>query len=224
MSEDAAPPLRVAVQPVTPLQQNCSLVWCTETGRGAIIDPGGDILRIRNMADRHKVQVEKILVTHGHLDHAGAVARLAEEYGVPIEGPQRADSYWIDQMESQGAQYGMPGVRHFTPTRWLEDGDTVTVGNQTLEVIHCPGHTPGHVVFFHRPSRFAVVGDVLFQGSIGRTDFPMGDHGALIRSIREKLFPLGDDITFLPGHGDLSTFGQERQTNPFVSDRAVGRG
>jgi hydroxyacylglutathione hydrolase len=213
-------PLRACVLPVTPLQQNCSLLWCTATGRGALIDPGGEIDRLLAMVEQQGVTLERILVTHGHLDHAGAVAELAERTGLPVEGPQREDSFWIDQMGSDGARYGI-AARPFVPTRWLEDGDMVQIGNLTLDVIHCPGHTPGHVVFIHKPSRFAVVGDVIFAGSIGRTDFPRGDHAALIDSIRRKLFVLGDDIHFLPGHGELSTFGQERRTNPFVSDRAM---
>jgi glyoxylase-like metal-dependent hydrolase (beta-lactamase superfamily II) len=214
----------VAVIPVTPFQQNCSLLWEVETKRGAVIDPGGEIDRILEAAAAQGVTIEKILVTHGHLDHAGAVAELAERLGVPIEGPEHADSFWIDQIGTQlGRQFGMGGnLRPFTPGRWLHDGDQVEIGGLTLDVIHCPGHTPGHVVFYHGPSRFAVVGDVLFRGSIGRTDFPRGNHAALISSIRDKLFPLGDDVTFLPGHGDLSTFGSERCSNPYVSDEAVG--
>ena len=160
--------------------------------------------------------------THAHLDHAGATADLVDRLHVPVEGPEKEDQFWIDLMESSGRQYGMPWCRPFTPDRWLNDGDTVTVGNQVLQVLHCPGHTPGHVVFFHEPSRFALVGDVLFQRSIGRTDFPRGDHETLIRSITEKLWPLGSDVTFLPGHGPTSTFGAERKSNPFVADLALG--
>jgi glyoxylase-like metal-dependent hydrolase (beta-lactamase superfamily II) len=208
--------------PVTPFQQNCSLVWCAETKRAAVVDPGGEIERILAAAEDQGVAIEKVLVTHGHLDHAGAVAELAERLGVPIEGPQREDAFWIDQIAEAGARYGMNWCRPFTPDRWLEEGDTVTIGAQTLEVRHCPGHTPGHVVLFHEPSRLAFVGDVLFRGSIGRTDFPRGDHAQLIRSITTKLWPLGDDVTFVPGHGPLSSFGQERRDNPFVGDRALG--
>jgi glyoxylase-like metal-dependent hydrolase (beta-lactamase superfamily II) len=163
-----------------------------------------------------------VLVTHGHLDHAGAVADVAERLGVPVEGPQREDKFWIDLIAEQGSKYGMDWCRPFTPDRWLEDGDKVTVGGETFEVFHCPGHTPGHVVFFHRESALAMVGDVLFRGSIGRTDFPRGNHAALIHSITKKLWPLGDDVTFIPGHGPVSTFGQERQDNPFVADRVLG--
>jgi glyoxylase-like metal-dependent hydrolase (beta-lactamase superfamily II) len=210
--------------PVTPFQQNCSVAWDTATMRGAVIDPGGDLDRILAAAEEAGVTIEKILVTHGHLDHAGATAALAERLGVPVEGPQREDAFWIDQAAAQGARFGMDWCRPFTPDRWLEDGDMVTIGNETLRVVHCPGHTPGHVVFHHGPSRLAFVGDVLFRGSIGRTDFPRGDHAALIRSITTKLWPLGDDVTFVPGHGPLSTFGAERRSNPFVADRVLGRG
>jgi hydroxyacylglutathione hydrolase len=215
------PPLQVVVVPVTPFAQNCSLVWCSETRRGAVIDPGGDIDRVLAEAQKRDLVIEKILVTHGHLDHAGAAADLAERLGVPIEGPQREDLFWIERIEEQGRTYGLPHCRAFTPDRWLEEGDTVTVGTQTLEVHHCPGHTPGHVVFYHPESRLAFVGDVLFRGSIGRTDFPRGDHATLIRSITQRLWPLGDDVTFVSGHGPVSTFGEERQNNPYVADAAL---
>jgi hydroxyacylglutathione hydrolase len=215
------PPIRAAIVPVTPFQQNCSLVWSTKSGKGAFVDPGGEVDRLLGAAQKHGVEVEKILVTHGHLDHAGAVAEMAGRLGVLVEGPQREDKFWIDVIEEQGSKYGMDWCRAFTPDRWLDDGDTVTVGGETFEVIHCPGHTPGHVVFFHRESALAMVGDVLFRGSIGRTDFPRGNHAALIHSITQKLWPLGDDVTFIPGHGPVSTFGQEREDNPFVADRVV---
>jgi glyoxylase-like metal-dependent hydrolase (beta-lactamase superfamily II) len=214
--------LQVVIIPVTPFQQNCSLIWCSETRRGAVIDPGGGLDRIEQAAAGYGVTIEKILVTHGHLDHAGAVADFAEMQQLPIEGPGEEDRFWIDRLAEAGLAYGMPYCRSFTPDRWLKEGDVVTVGNQTLEVYHCPGHTPGHVVFFHRPMKLAFVGDVLFQGSIGRTDFPRGDHATLIRSITGKLWPLGEDVTFVPGHGPASTFGHERRTNPFVGDAAVG--
>jgi len=178
--------------------------------------------RIDAVLQREGLTLEKILVTHGHLDHCGAAADLAEQTGVPIEGPQTEDSFWIDRLPGESGKYGFPQMRAFTPNRWLEHGDTVTVGKETLEVLHCPGHTPGHVVFFSRANNLALVGDVLFQGSIGRTDFPRGDHAALISSIRDRLFPLGDDVTFVPGHGPVSTFGHERQTNPFVADKRFG--
>lgn len=220
MSE--TPPLRCVIVPVTPVAQNCSILWCTETMRGAIVDPGGDIDRLLATAAEQRVTIEKVLLTHGHLDHVGATADLAERLGVAVEGPQREDIFWIAKLAEDGARYGMGWCRPFTPDRWLEDGDRVTVGNQSLVVLHCPGHTPGHVVFFHEGTRLALVGDVLFRGSIGRSDFPRGDHAALIRSIAGKLWPLGEDVVFVPGHGPLSTFGEERQSNPFVADRVLG--
>jgi hydroxyacylglutathione hydrolase len=192
--------LRAVVVPVTPFAQNCSVIWCDVTGQGAVIDPGGDLDRILDVVDSRGVKLEKILLTHAHIDHAGAVAEL----------PQ------------QGKMFGLGRSESFEPTRWLEQGDAVTVGDVTLDVRHCPGHTPGHVVFFEPRARLAFVGDVLFAGSIGRTDFPRGDHATLLRSIRENLFPLGDDVRFVPGHGPMSTFGEERKSNPFVGDRAVG--
>lgn len=217
------PPLQAVIVPVTPFQQNCSVLWCTATMRGAVVDPGGEIDRILEAADDQKVTIEKILVTHAHSDHAGAVADLSERLKVPVEGPQREDQFWIDRIEDSRVKYGMTWCRKFTPDRWLEDGDKATVGELTFDVIHCPGHTPGHVVFHHAPSKLAFVGDVIFQGSIGRSDFPRGDHATLIRSITEKLWKLGDDTTFVPGHGSPSTFGQERRTNPFVADRVLAR-
>lgn len=207
------------IVPVTPFQQNCSVLWCKQTMKAAVVDPGGDLERILAAVEQLGVTVEKILITHGHIDHAGGTAKLARALGVPIEGPQLEDSFWIEGMPDQSRMFGFPEVETFTPDRWLDDGDTVTVGEQTFQVIHTPGHTPGHVVFFHPEARLALVGDVLFAGSIGRTDFPRGDHATLIGSIRDKLFPLGDDVTFVPGHGPTSTFGRERATNPFVADR-----
>lgn len=211
------PPMRVGIIPVTPLEQNCSLIWCTRTMKGALIDVGGDLDKVRGAVAKVGVTIEKLLVTHGHMDHCGATAVYARELGVPIEGPHQDDIFWLDRLEESGRQYRMP-AENFVPDRWLKDGDTVTVGDLVLNVIHCPGHTPGHVVFHHPESHFAVVGDVLFAGSIGRTDFPMGNHQQLIDSITQKLWPLGNDVTFLPGHGPTSTFGRERQTNSFVSD------
>ncbi len=208
------------IVPVTPFEQNCSIVWCEKTRKAAVVDPGGDLDRITAAVAQLGVTVEKILITHGHIDHAGGTAALARQLGVPVEGPQVEDRFWIEGMPEQSRMFGFPGVEAFEPDRWLEDGDTVTVGEEILEVIHTPGHTPGHVVFFHPGARLAIVGDVLFAGSIGRTDFPRGDHATLIRSIREKLFPLGDDVTFLPGHGPTSTFGEERESNPFVGSYA----
>ncbi|MCB1625907.1 MAG: MBL fold metallo-hydrolase [Pseudomonadales bacterium] len=211
--------MQVHVVPVTPFQQNCSVVWCDATKQAAVVDPGGDLERVLSVVQKNELKLQKILLTHGHIDHAGATYDLAEQALLPIEGPQREDAFWIDQLPMQGAMFGLPAARAFTPDRWLEHGDVVTVGEERLQVLHCPGHTPGHVVFFHAGQRFALVGDVLFKGSIGRTDFPRGDHETLIRSIRERLFPLGDDVRFVPGHGPMSTFGEERRSNPFVGDR-----
>ncbi|WP_346837636.1 MBL fold metallo-hydrolase [Microbulbifer sp. SAOS-129_SWC] len=208
--------------PVTPFQQNCTLLWCEDSKRAAVVDPGGDIERILAAVAERGLKLEKILLTHGHLDHVGGTAALSTQLQLPVEGPHKDDAFWIEQLEMQTQRFGFPPVETFTPDRWLEQGDTVTVGDEVLEVYHCPGHTPGHVVFFHRPSQLALVGDVLFAGSIGRTDFPRSDHDALIRSIKENLWPLGDAVRFIPGHGPMSTFGQERQTNPFVADKRFG--
>lgn len=214
--------MKCAIVPVTAFQQNCSILVCEATQRAAVVDPGGDVDRIVAGLEQLGVTLEKIFITHGHMDHCGGAAELRERYGVPIEGPQRGDDFWIENLEQAARQYGMTGARTFEPDRWLEDGETVSFGEQTLSVLHCPGHTPGHVVFFHKDARLALVGDVLFQGSIGRTDFPKGDHEALISSITGKLWPLGDDVAFVPGHGPTSTFGQEREHNPFVADKRFG--
>jgi len=187
---------------------------------GVVVDPGGDLDRILKAAEDARVKLVKILLTHAHVDHAGGTAVLAARLGIPIEGPQKEDRFWIELLPKQCEMFGFPPAAIFTPDRWLEDGDTVRFGHQTLEVLHCPGHTPGHVVFFHAGERLAIVGDVLFKGSIGRTDFPRGDYDDLVKSIRERLFPLGDDVAFIPGHGPLSTLGEERRTNPFVGDAA----
>ena len=210
--------MRAAVIPVTPFAQNCSLVWCERTQAGAVIDPGGDLDRILAAVRDENVKLEKILLTHAHIDHAGGTAELARSLALPIVGPHRGDKFWIDGLAEQGRMFGFGRCEPFEPDRWLEDGDRVTVGDLEFEVHHCPGHTPGHVVFYSARDRLAFVGDVLFAGSIGRTDLPGGDHGTLIRAIREKLFPLGDDVRFVPGHGPMSTFGEERQSNPFVGD------
>ena len=212
--------MKYRIIPVTPFEQNCTLLWCTETMKGALVDPGGDLERLTDAAARLGVHVEKILLTHGHIDHAGGAGELAQQLGVPIEGPQREESFWIDQLAAQSRSFGFPPAQTFTPDRWLEDGDTVSVGKETLQVLHTPGHTPGHVVFFHAPSKLALVGDVLFAGSIGRTDFPRGSFEALADSIKNKLWPLGDDVEFISGHGPMSTFGHERRSNPFVGDQA----
>ncbi|MET1756759.1 MBL fold metallo-hydrolase [Novosphingobium sp. RD2P27] len=214
------PPMRVAILPVTPLQQNCTLIWCTKTMRGAFVDPGGDLDMLKAALAKSGVTLEKVLVTHGHLDHCGMAGELAKELGVPIEGPQEEDRFWIAQLDEDGPRWNME-AHSFEPDRWLENGDQVALGDLTLDVYHCPGHTPGHVVFHHAPSRFAIVGDVLFQGSIGRTDFPRGDLQTLVTSITGRLWPLGDETTFVPGHGPISTFGDERRSNPFVGDAAL---
>ena len=214
------PPLRAAIIPVTPLQQNCSLIWCTRTMRGAFVDPGGDLPRLKDAAAQTGVTIEKILLTHGHIDHCGSAGILADELEVEIEGPHEEDLFWIAKLHEDGAKYGIRG-RPFTPDRWLEDGDQVTVGELTFDVRHCPGHTPGHVVFHHPESKLALVGDVLFRGSVGRWDFPRGDQQQLIRSIVERLWPMGDETAFVPGHGPMSTVGYERRTNPFVGDAVL---
>jgi len=210
--------MKYAILPVTPFEQNCSLIWETATRRAAVVDPGGDVDDILAEVAARDLKVEKILLTHGHIDHVGGAAELARRLGVPVEGPQREEAFWLDALPEQCRMFGFPDTPALRPDRWLADGDTVTLGDEVLEVIHTPGHTPGHVCFIHRPSKLALVGDVLFAGSIGRSDFPRGDHAALVRSIRQKLFPLGDDFEFIPGHGPMSTFGAERDGNPFVAD------
>jgi hydroxyacylglutathione hydrolase len=213
--------LRCEIIPVTPFQQNCSLLWDSDTKIGTLVDAGGDVEQLLARVDHHGVKLEKLLVTHGHLDHAGAVADVAARLSLPIEGPHVDDQFWIDGMPQAAQAYGFPPTRSFVPDRWLAHGDTVSVGALRFDVIHCPGHTPGHVVFHHAPAKLALVGDVIFAGSIGRTDFPRGNHADLIRSIRERLFVLGDDIRFVPGHGPMSSFGAERRSNPFVADSVV---
>jgi len=216
-------PIKALIAPVTPLQQNCTIVWCAKTQKAAIIDPGGEVdMLLAAIADQG-LTLEAIWITHAHVDHAGGAAALKAVTGVPIIGPHREDQFWIDQIEEAGQRYGLPQARAFIPDQWLEDGDVVALGETLFEVYHCPGHTPGHVIFFHREARFAQVGDVLFQGAIGRTDFPRGDHDQLIGAITGKLWPLGDDVRFVPGHGPMSSFGAERRNNPFVSDRALRR-
>jgi glyoxylase-like metal-dependent hydrolase (beta-lactamase superfamily II) len=206
--------MKLMIVPVTPFQQNCSILVDETSGAAVAIDPGGDLDRIDEGLAQTGAKLEKVLVTHGHVDHCGRAAEYARRHGVPIEGPHVDDRFWIDQLPASGAKYGWPGLEAFEPARWLSQGDTVA---------HCPGHTPGHVVFFHPDSRLAVVGDVLFQGSIGRTDFPRGNHQQLLDSIVTRLWPMGDDVAFVPGHGPMSTFGDERASNPFVSDEALSR-
>ena len=210
--------LKFQIVPVTPFEQNCTLLWCDETLHAAVVDPGGDLRRIVAAVEKNALQLERILVTHGHIDHAGGVADLAERFSLPVEGPHREDRFWIDNMPQQAQMYGFANVRSFTPDRWLAQGDSVRFGNVEMQVLHCPGHTPGHVVFFNDSARLALVGDVLFKGSVGRTDFPKGDFDTLINSIRRKLWPLGDDVNFISGHGPMSTFGEERLNNPFCGD------
>ena len=211
--------MRYQIVPVTPFEQNCTIFWCEATRQAAVIDPGGDVDRILAVLAAEQLTLAKVLVTHGHIDHARGVAALVARTGVPVEGPHADDAFWIDGMAQQSKMFGFPEVAAFTPDRWLADGDRVRFGDVELEVLHCPGHTPGHVVFFHAPSQLAQVGDVLFQGSIGRTDFPRGDHATLIASIKDKLFALGDAVDFIPGHGPMSTLGEERRYNPFLSGR-----
>ncbi len=214
--------LHYQIVPVTHYQQNCTLVWCDQTREAAVVDPGGDIERILAAVTALDLRLTQILLTHGHLDHVGATAALAKRFGLPIVGPHADDLFWINLLGQQAQMMGFAPVDSFKPTRLLNHGDQVSVGNSVLQVLHCPGHTPGHVIFFDPEARFAQVGDVLFKGSIGRTDFPRGNHQDLLNSIRERLFPLGDDVRFIPGHGPMSTLGFERATNPFVADKNFG--
>lgn len=209
--------MKYRILPVTSYQQNCSLVWCEKTNQAALIDPGGDVDRLLAMVKQQGVVVKQLLLTHGHLDHVGGAKQLAERLKLPIIGPHKADQFWLDGLPQQSERFGFPNTPAFQPDQWLEEGDQINIGEQTLQVIHCPGHTPGHVVFHQPESQLTFVGDVLFQGSIGRTDFPQGDYDTLISSIREKLLPLGDEVTFIPGHGPISTLGHERRFNPFLN-------
>ena len=211
--------LELGIVPVTPFQQNCSILRCKRSGALAVVDPGGDLDRIDAALAQAGGTLHKILLTHGHIDHCGEAGRFAQRHAVPIEGPHVDDRFWIDQLGEQGARFGLSALAPFEPDRWLVDGDTVAFGEVELAVRHCPGHTPGHVVFHSAPSALAIVGDVLFKGSIGRTDFPRGDHATLIASIRDRLWPMGDDTAFVPGHGPMSTFGDERRSNPYVAQR-----
>ncbi len=209
-------PIQISVVPVTPFAQNCSIVVCTATKRAAIVDPGGDVDRIRGAIDQLGVQVDRILLTHGHIDHAGGAAELSEALGVAVEGPHAADGFLLAELDAQGRMFGLTGARAVAPARFFSEDDRIMVGELAFDVLHIPGHTPGHVVFVQRDARIALVGDTLFAGSVGRTDFPYGDHATLIDGIVSKLFPLGDDLAFLPGHGPASTIGAERQSNPFL--------
>lgn len=206
--------------PVTPYQQNCSLVWCEQTRKGVLIDPGGDESRLLAAIAQHEVVLEKILLTHGHLDHVGATKVIAETLSVPVFGPQCEDEFLLRSLPQQAVMFGFPPAEPFSPDQWLNDGDAISVGEMRFEVIHCPGHTPGHVVFYQHEAQRVFVGDVLFQGSIGRTDFPRGNYEQLIASITERLLPLGDDVVFVPGHGPTSTLGHERQFNPFLQRKS----
>ncbi|WP_350335037.1 MBL fold metallo-hydrolase [Coralliovum pocilloporae] len=210
------PQMKVAIVPVTPFQQNCTIIWDDETKNGVVIDPGGDVDVIRQVLEENEVQVERILLTHGHIDHIGGAADLRDLLDVEVEGPHEDDRKLIERVADQAAQFNMPEVKTIEPDRWLQEGDVVSIAGLDFDVLHCPGHAPGHVVFYQAESRFALVGDVLFKGSVGRTDLPGGDHDTLIKSITEKLLPLGDDVTFICGHGPHSTIGEERATNPFL--------
>lgn len=216
-AQTAASKAGALIVPVTPFQQNCTLLWCEATRRAVVIDPGGDVPQILAAIKQADVTVDQIWITHGHIDHVGGAAELRDALKVPIEGPHLADKYLLDRVVESGANFGMTGVRNFAPDRWLDEGDQVKVGELAFDIYHCPGHSPGSVMFFNSDMRFALVGDVLFNGSVGRTDLPGGDHATLIRSITEKLLPLGDDIGFICGHGPGSSFGHERATNPFLN-------
>ena len=211
--------LKAAIIPVTPLQQNCCVIWKEGSKIAVVNDPGGDLPNIENFIQEQGLTLSKIFITHGHLDHAGGALELAQKYGVEIEGPHIEDEFLVSTLEEQAKRFGLDAAKNFVPNRWLVEGDQIDIDGEKLDVYHCPGHTPGHVIFHHPESRLAIVGDVLFQGSIGRTDLPRGNMQALLDAIRDKLWPLGDDVTFVPGHGPISTFGQERLTNPYVADQ-----
>ncbi len=208
--------MKYRILPVTTYQQNCSLIWCENSLKAAFIDPGGDVPQLLKAVEEEGVILEKIFLTHGHLDHVGGARQIAEQLNIPIIGPHKEDEFWLQALPQQAEMFGFPQTLSLQPKQWLTDDMTLTLGDQQLQVIHCPGHTPGHVIFFHAVDKVAFVGDVLFQGSIGRTDFPKGDHDTLINSIIHKLLPLGDDVTFIPGHGPCSTFGHERKFNSFL--------
>jgi len=214
--------LKVEIVMVTPFQQNCSVIWCSETKEAAVIDAGGDIEQIMAVINKHSLNVKQLLLTHGHLDHAGGAKPLSEKLSVPIIGPGIEDKYWLDDITTHSKNYGMTGMYSCTPDQWLQDKQQIHVGKQTLDVYHCPGHTPGHVIFHNKESHLAFVGDVLFKGSIGRTDFPGGDHATLLNSIKTQLWPLGGKTQFISGHGEISDFKTERANNPFVADSVLG--
>lgn len=216
MTDDMTSPLGVAVVPVTPFQQNCSIIWCTKTKQAAIVDPGGDVPLILGALKKIGVTPVAIWLTHGHLDHAGGATELAEALSIPVIGPHEADRFLLDDLPSSGLRFDILDMRAVTPSRWLTEGDEVSVGEVTFTVQHVPGHTPGHVTFFQKDLRFLLAGDTVFAGSVGRSDFPYGSHETLIAGIKAKLLPLGDDVQFLPGHGPASTLGEERQNNPFL--------
>lgn len=208
--------MKYYVIPVTAFSQNCTLIWCEVTKQAALVDPGGDGEKIKAEVTKMGVSISQILLTHGHLDHVGAAIEMATYYQVPIYGPHLDDAFLLENLPAQSQMFGFAECLPFTPTRWLVEGDTLQIGEVRLNVLHCPGHTPGHVVFFNDHSRLALVGDVLFKGGVGRSDFPGGNHQTLINSIFNKLLSQGDDVAFIPGHGPISTFGHERKTNPFL--------
>lgn len=210
--------MKYKIIPVTAYQQNCSLIWCENTNKAALIDPGGDVEMLLAEVDGLGLVLEKILLTHGHLDHVGGAKQIATKLGVPIIGPHQADAFWLQELPKQSEMFGFAHTDAFEPDQWLQQGDSVEVGEVMLSVLYCPGHTPGHVVFYNDSEAVAFVGDVLFQGSIGRTDFPQGDYDQLISSIKQNLLPLGDAVMFVPGHGPMSNLGHERQNNPFLQD------
>ena len=216
MTDQTQPPLQIAVVPVTAFQQNCSIVWCTRTKQAAIVDPGGDVPLILGALKEVGVTPVAIWLTHGHLDHAGGATELAEALSIPVIGPHEADKFLLDDLPTSGLRFDILDMKAVTPSRWLTEGDAVSVGDVAFTVAHVPGHTPGHVTFFQKDLRFLLAGDTVFAGSVGRTDFPYGSHETLIAGIRAKLLPLGDDVQFLPGHGPASTLGEERANNPFL--------